>query len=232
MEFAKLLTKYREQRGITKTDLARLLKVTPTYIMNLESGRAIPPTYERFEEIQNALGLNDNEKHNLMFALHLARAPEPLRKLLENSLYPTVIHVDSFPLFTSFPENKKSKDEDFKFIAESHIYRIHGDFLKPLAKDGQRIIVSTASYFINPSKHGSILLIQVDVTNEETAKKLREFTGNEKISADQKPFEIVARLVSENKGVMTVEHIEHNKRYLVLEDDETMTIAEILGVLF
>ena len=232
MEFAKLLTKYREARSITKTDLARLLKVTPTYIMNLESGRAIPPSYDRCEEIMAVLKLGDEEKHNFMFAVHLERAPEPLQKLLTDAFYPTVIDVESFPLFASFPENKKSRDENFKSITESRLYRIHGNFLEPLAKDGQKIIVSTASYFINPNKRGSALLIQIDVSNEETAKKLREFTGNEKISADKKPCEIVARLVSENKGVMTVEHIEHNKRYLILEDAETMNVAEILGVLF
>lgn len=232
MEFAKLLTKYREQRGITKTDLARLLKVTPTYIMNLESGRAIPPSYDRCEEIMDALKLNDEEKHNFMFAVHLERAPEPLRKLLENSLYPTVIDVDSFPLLTSFPENKKSKDKNFKFITESHLYRIRGNFMEPLAKDGQKIIVSTASYYAKPNKSDSILLIQIDLSKEETIKKLKEFTGDEKISPDKKPYEIVARFVSENKGVMTVEHIEHDKRYLILEDDETMNVAEILGVLF
>ena len=104
--------------------------------------------------------------------------------------------------------------------------------MEPLAKDGQKIIVSTASYFINPNKRGSVLLIQVDVSDEKTAKKLKEFTGNEKIGADKKPYEITARFVSENKGVMTVEHIEHNKRYLILEDAETMNVAEILGVLF
>lgn len=232
MEFAKLLTKYREARNITKTDLARLLKVTPTYIMNLESSRAIPPSYDRCEEIMGTLKLNDEEKHNFMFAVHLERAPEPLRKLLENSLYPTVIDVDSFPLLTSFPENKKSKDENFKFITESHLYRIRGNFMEPLAKDGQKVIISTASYFTKPNKSNSTLLIQVDIANEETARKLREFTGNEKISADKKPYEIVARFVSENKDVMTVEHIEHNKKYLILEDDETMNVAEILGVLF
>ncbi len=233
MEFAKLLTKYREAKNITKTDLARLLKVTPTYIMNLESGRAIPPSYERCEEIMSVLKLTDEEKHNFMLAVHLERAPEPLKKLLIDALYPTVIDVDSFPLLTSFPENKKSRDDNFKFITESHLYKIHGSFLDPLAKDGQKIIVSTASYFVNPNKHGSVLLIQIDLTNEETAKKLKEFTGNSiEQDKEKKPYEIVAKFVSENNGVMTVEHIRHNKRYLILEDDEIMNVAEILGVLF
>ena len=235
MEFAKLLTKYREARSITKTDLARLLKVTPTYIMNLESGRAVPPSYERCEEIVNTLKLNDEEKHNFMLAVHLERAPEPLKKLIMDSLYPTVIDVDSFPLFRSFQENKKSRDEDFKFIAESHLYRIHGNFLEPIAKDGQRIIISTASYFVAPDKHDSILLIQIEITNEEIAKNLREFTGNENITIEKfkgKPYEIVAKFISHNNGVMTVEHVEHKKRYLVFDYNETMNIAEILGVLF
>ena len=235
MEFAKLLTKYREQRDITKTDLARLLKVTPTYIMNLESGRAIPPSYERLKEIQSALKLNDNEKHNLTFALHLGRAPEPLRKFLMKALFPTIMDVASFPLFRPFPDDKQSVDEDFKFLAESHIYRIHGNFLEPIAKDGQRIIVSTTSYFINPDKHGSILLIQVEVHNEEIAKKLREFTGNENVTLEKfksKPYEIIAKFISHSKGVMTVEHIEHEKRYLVFDYQETQNVAEILGVLF
>ena len=232
MEFAKLLTKHREARNITKTDLARMLKVTPTYIMNLESGRAIPPSYERCKEIMNVLKLNEEEKHSFMFAVHLERAPEPLRKLLNDALYPTVIDVDSFPLFRSFPDNKKSKDENFKLITESHLYRVHGNFLEPLAKDGQKIILSTAAYFINPNKAGSVLLLQVDLSNEATAKKLREFTGNSIEQNKEGHCEIVAKLVSENKGVMTVEHIEYNRRYLILEDDETTNIAEILGVLF
>ena len=39
----KFFTKYRERGGLSQADLGRLLRVTPQYICNVESGRNMRP---------------------------------------------------------------------------------------------------------------------------------------------------------------------------------------------
>lgn len=68
MEFKKLLSYYRERADLTKTGLAERLKVTPTYIMEVEAGRKPAPNIERCHEIANILNLSVAEKQTLIDA--------------------------------------------------------------------------------------------------------------------------------------------------------------------
>jgi len=62
MEFAKLLTKYRNRKGISKTQLAGFLNVTPAYLMLVESGRRKPPTFEICQKLSKELHLDETER--------------------------------------------------------------------------------------------------------------------------------------------------------------------------
>lgn len=61
MKFRHLLTQYRERKNLSKTGLAERVGVTPTTIMEWESGRKNPPSIEKCRTIANILGLSPDE---------------------------------------------------------------------------------------------------------------------------------------------------------------------------
>ena len=62
MNCAKYLSYLRKNVGLSKSDLARKIKVSPGYIMNIENEHKKPPTGKRCEEIANALNLDKDQK--------------------------------------------------------------------------------------------------------------------------------------------------------------------------
>jgi transcriptional regulator with XRE-family HTH domain len=62
MQFAQILTYYRERAVLEKSELASKLGVKNEYIYGLEKGRFNPPTPDRCEQLAVILGLNDSEK--------------------------------------------------------------------------------------------------------------------------------------------------------------------------
>lgn len=62
MEFKKILTKFREQAGFSKTELAQKIGlVNGNYFVGVEAGRVRPPTLERCRQIAQVLKLDDDD---------------------------------------------------------------------------------------------------------------------------------------------------------------------------
>jgi len=80
MKFNELLTKYRDRIELSKTDLARKLSVSPGYIMNLESGRRKPPTFEKCYQLAKILKLTENESKNFYKTAQDERSSENDKK--------------------------------------------------------------------------------------------------------------------------------------------------------
>lgn len=79
MNFSKLLIKFRANSGISKTEIANKVSVTPGYLMHLESGRIKPPTLTRVRQISDALRLSKEEADELIQAAARERIrPEEL----------------------------------------------------------------------------------------------------------------------------------------------------------
>lgn len=68
MKFSDALKYYRDRAGLNKKELAEKINVKSTYIIGIEKGRFIPPTFERCQQIARALELNDQERKKF-FAL-------------------------------------------------------------------------------------------------------------------------------------------------------------------
>ena len=79
MTFNEYLRKAREERRITKTDLARRLQVSIQYIVEVESGRSKPPTLERCSDIAKSLALSTQETSELVHLAVSGRASEEIR---------------------------------------------------------------------------------------------------------------------------------------------------------
>lgn len=75
MRFNKALTELRRGSGLTKTQLAQHMGVTPTYVMNLELDRQQPPSIKRCQQIARILRLNKSNENLLIFLAIKERHP-------------------------------------------------------------------------------------------------------------------------------------------------------------
>lgn len=66
MKFAQYLSYLRDKRGLTKTQVAERMGVTPGYYINLENENTRPPTPDRCQQIANILNLDDAERKKFL----------------------------------------------------------------------------------------------------------------------------------------------------------------------
>lgn len=62
MKFKEMLNQFRERRGLNKSETALRLDVTPTYYMELETGRKSAPTREKLDKLSEIFELSPSEK--------------------------------------------------------------------------------------------------------------------------------------------------------------------------
>jgi transcriptional regulator with XRE-family HTH domain len=74
-EFGRYIENSRKQKGLSKSELARRLSITPQYMADIEKGRMIP-SEEKIEKLVKALELNEKDAFKLADKL-------PLRVLAE-----------------------------------------------------------------------------------------------------------------------------------------------------
>lgn len=104
MKFNQLLTKYREQSGLNKTELSQRMDVSLPYIINLEAGRKKPPTIERIEQIVNILSLSKKEAMELLNSASEERIPQKdirffqKRPQIENQFSPEILEALKDPI--------------------------------------------------------------------------------------------------------------------------------------
>jgi transcriptional regulator with XRE-family HTH domain len=85
MKFSMLLTKLREQRNLSKAELATKISVSPGYVFILESGKRKPPTITRCRQIAEALRLDDSETAQLFESAAEERTKQEEREILQGS---------------------------------------------------------------------------------------------------------------------------------------------------
>ena len=79
-----MLKQYRIRASLNKTDLAKRLGVTPSYVMLLESGDRKPPSMDRLREIVAILKLSAEESRMFINAAMMERVtPEILKWIKE-----------------------------------------------------------------------------------------------------------------------------------------------------
>ncbi|NME83330.1 helix-turn-helix transcriptional regulator [Clostridium sp. SM-530-WT-3G] len=66
--FGEFIAKKREEQRITLREMARLLKITPPYLSDIEKDRRNPPDKDKLDEIAKILCLSD-EECNYMYDL-------------------------------------------------------------------------------------------------------------------------------------------------------------------
>src|SRR5438270_4916582 len=64
-DFAQLVTRLRQRRGMSQGQLAQATRLSRTYIYHLEAGMRSNPSQHVVENIARALKLQDEERRNL-----------------------------------------------------------------------------------------------------------------------------------------------------------------------
>lgn len=83
MKFGELLAQYRDRKKLSKTDLAHKIGKSPGYIMNLESSRKKPPTFEVCKSLVQILDLSKEEKSRFYRMAIKERAKPGFIKFIE-----------------------------------------------------------------------------------------------------------------------------------------------------
>jgi transcriptional regulator with XRE-family HTH domain len=68
--FAQLVTRFRQQHGMSQGQLAQATRLSRTYIYHLENGMRANPSPHVVENIVRALQLREDERHQLSIAYH------------------------------------------------------------------------------------------------------------------------------------------------------------------
>jgi transcriptional regulator with XRE-family HTH domain len=64
--FSELFKRLRERSGVTKTKVAKVLGISLTYVLELESGRKVAPDYDRCMIISKVLNLSQKDSDLLV----------------------------------------------------------------------------------------------------------------------------------------------------------------------
>jgi len=171
MKFGQFLNHLIESKGLTATDLARKLDLSPGYIINVQNGHRRPPPPERLEQISKILNLTP-EQRNKLFDLSIEeRYLEKNPLLREYGLggptpKPITIKDVKIPVVSM----AKGDDMDgFEFEQlEAHEYtyidfknckavQLRGNSMAPLAYDGQKVIYSEGETV----KEGDLVFVSI-----------------------------------------------------------------------
>jgi len=156
MKFAEHLTYFRERKNLTKTGLAEKVGVTPTTVMEWESGRKKPPARHRIEEIASILSLSTEERQRLIDAAMEERLPQEALEW----------HLDKMKLFDI-------KNGQLEECGELQFVRVPLYSLEEAAKIRKSSPLPNALNYVMAPKRGTIM-IAVNYQNKIVVVDLEE----------------------------------------------------------
>lgn len=83
LKFKDLLTRHREDKGLSKTELAEKIGKSLSYISALEAGRDTPPTYEVCVKLAEVLSLNAHAKYEFLRQAFYDKQSEDNKRYIE-----------------------------------------------------------------------------------------------------------------------------------------------------
>ncbi len=187
MSIGKKLKYIRESKGISRRELSKMMGKDEVsfeqYLYKLESGKILNPGIELIEAISKALGINTQE-------------------LLEDSEE----HKDMQGLF-AIPILDIKAGAGNPLYAEEYVYvndaipskyvsaiKVKGDSMEPVIRDGEYVVVDTASkeiingkIYVISDKDGGLLIRRIYKLNNGTLKLLpeNELYKSQTVKADE-----------------------------------------------
>lgn len=187
---ARLLTAFRELRGLSKAELGRAIGCTGGQISHYEAARE-KPTEHRLDAIILALTLSGGEAAELEYAWAYATTPAAARAIItrpprsaSNNLPPNAIPIVYIPVVGQCPAGDPAMQTDGEYpvgfaeeyvpVAESIVrenpgcfaLRIEGDSMVPRYQPGDYVVASPSREIVQ----GKPAIVQVGDAGEVTCK--------------------------------------------------------------
>ena len=247
--FAQIFKENRNKNNFSFRVLGKKLGVTAGNLFQYEKGKTYPSA-SVLDKICSLFGLNFDHIYSLIQKEKMA--PEAKRLMPNYAYCSTVKEVREISGMTFFagaglPKPKHSTDKDFERILVAVHFKIIGDFIEPVAKSGQRILVEFASSS-DPIRLGSIVLLQLNIHNKTLAKRYCEFTGDKILpfpqtftddeylkdgTVKEHHIVIIGKIIMIKDEVIKLRNEKYpNKSIWLNKEKDIANIAYILGVLF
>lgn len=184
--FRKLLTKYREVRGFTKTELAKRLGISLQYLGGIENGSEIAPTQEMCQRIADALSLNSKEREELILSAVEERIDKKDLEVIKNSsdVSSTKNGIQKVPIISWVSANRfKDASDPFPVgHADEYVHstvrgqnlfalRVSNDCMSPEFMEGDTIVVNPSSNINN----NDFIIVRDNKQNEATFKQYKKY---------------------------------------------------------
>lgn len=228
-KFSYYFKELLEKKSIKRASLARELGLKrANYISNVISGLHTP-TLDRVEQIAKILKCNGAETSKLLMLAENDRAARK-KKISGNIGYVmgTASRVNDMlhPGFSIDIDKVKSNKE----LLLSLVFKVHGKFLEPLVKNGQKIILSYNAIL----KIGDWALFEIEVgagnyrKNIDDFKKMNDMPNYIKSSHD----DIIGKLISRKNGILTIGGYKNEISTINIAEKDVLMKARIMGILF
>lgn len=149
MKFKEMLIQFRERRGLNKSETALRLDVTPTYYMELETGRKSAPTREKLDKLSEIFELSTSEKQLFIDTAMEERLSSDAFEWLAGKE-----KIQQIPIISWVAANKWSESVDVFPVGQSdeHVsyigkckncfaLKVKGECMTPVFMEGDIIIV-------------------------------------------------------------------------------------------
>lgn len=164
MKFGLLLTKFRQNKDITKTDLAEKVGVSPPYIMAIESGKKKPPTQDKCERIAGALDLNSQERVEFLNTAVLERSREEAKNLISKGMKksPIIELTDNFKNYDRIPQFEHCPASHKEWVSDE-VLRYHA-LPREISKGRKLYILKAKGDSMNKAgiDNGDLVLVDAD----------------------------------------------------------------------
>lgn len=178
MKFREQLAHYRDRARLSKTGVAEKMHVTPTYYMELESGRKRPPPPDRCKSLIEILHLNAEEARRFLDTAIKERISEEVTGWLNDK--ETITKV---PILSWVKANQFSEAMDV-LVGEEYVsttnkgenifaLRVKGDCMEPEFIEDDLIIINPN---IEAMSNDYVVVLNKN-SNEATFKQLKKTRG-------------------------------------------------------
>ncbi|GEM_PF-4616074 len=237
--FGEYLNELLKRHRVTKSQLARTLKLKHQSYIGLIIRGGHTPTFLRLEQISRALNLTPDEKKRLFDLGIEDRTPPQLKKYQDLLLTGApILGIITNPFdILALPKTSSSYSWHAIKLTECIIFVISGDFFSPLFKDHQQILTLEAT---DPHelRANDYLFIQFRCTKSNYGASVSEFKRQNSRGpliitkiGEEYLFGIVKSYNDRSERIILTGHKDPNSEISIAHSD-IVKMMRVVGVLF
>ena len=200
MKLGNMLRKARLEKGLTQTQIADRLAISPAYYNRIEAGKVKPPSWYLIEKLAIILNCDKDDLIKLAEAARIEYKQKQLnkeRKSLKVESYPETFPFRLIPVLNSISAGKLIDYTDLEYPAgwaeefepcpseitdpQAFSLDVEGDSMQPKVSAGDRIIISP-----NTKVESGEIAVIVNEEDRKTIKRVH-FRENQIVLTSDNP---------------------------------------------